>query len=326
MGILRIWLRCGPLSGAGAASCVYSKISDLSSNVYNQLATKEQILSFNAPLSKPSNSVSINLSSYVLKTSFDTSFNSLNSTKQNAFTCISPLIKNDVSNNISIDLSAYPLKIYVDGSLNTINTTLNTKQNISTFSTPMNKDVSNNVTIDLSAYALNNSLNASNITSGTLSISRGGIGKTTLSANQILIGNAATSILQSANLTWNNTTNTLSATNFVGSNTTTNILNYIDNGISTALATRNLNIIGDAAVVRIWRSGTFASPTSGGKPMHTACTLCTLCTLFKTCQTTENKTLEFRSRKGGDGIRPFKLTGIRRESLKLGRKGSAFNV
>ena len=66
--------------------------------------------------------------------------------------------------------------------------------------------------------------------------------------------------------------------------------------------------------------------TSGGKPMHTACTLCTLCTLFKTCQSTENKTLEFRSRKGGDGIRPFKLTGIRKESLKLGRKGRAFNV
>jgi hypothetical protein len=55
-------------------------------------------------------------------------------------------------------------------------------------------------------------------------------------------------------------------------------------------------------------------------------TACTLCTLFKTCQTTENKTLEFRSRKGGDGIRPFKLTGIRRESLKLGRKGSDLNV
>jgi hypothetical protein len=65
---------------------------------------------------------------------------------------------------------------------------------------------------------------------------------------------------------------------------------------------------------------------SGGKPMHTACTLCTPCTLFKTGQTTENKTLEFQSRKGGDGIRPFNLTGIRRESLKLGRKGSAFNI
>jgi hypothetical protein len=78
---------------------------------------------------------------------------------------------------------------------------------------------------------------------------------------------------------------------------------------------------GSAPVVRHQPEG-----TSGGKPMHTACTLCTLCTLFKSCQSTENKTLEFRSRKGGDGIRPFKLTGIRRESLKLGRKGGAFNV
>ena len=61
-----------------------------------------------------------------------------------------------------------------------------------------------------------NSLNASNVSSGTLSISRGGIGTTTLTANQILIGNTTTSILQSPNLTWNNTTNTLSASNFVG--------------------------------------------------------------------------------------------------------------
>ncbi len=47
-------------------------------------------------------------------------------------------------------------------------------------------------------------LNVSNATAGTLTVSRGGIGKvtTTLSANQILIGNTATSILQSANLTW----------------------------------------------------------------------------------------------------------------------------
>jgi hypothetical protein len=62
-----------------------------------------------------------------------------------------------------------------------------------------------------SGAALTN-LNASNVSSGTLSISRGGIGTTTLTANRLLIGNAATSILQSANLIWNNTTNTLSAT------------------------------------------------------------------------------------------------------------------
>ncbi len=57
------------------------------------------------------------------------------------------------------------------------------------------------------------SLNTSNVTLGSLSISRGGIGTPTLTANQILIGNAATSILQSPNLAWNNTTNTLSVSN-----------------------------------------------------------------------------------------------------------------
>jgi hypothetical protein len=81
---------------------------------------------------------------------------------------------------------------------------------------------------DLTAYALNTSLstlNASNITSGTLSIARGGIGTTTLSANQILIGNKTSSILQSANLTWNNTSNTLSATIFFGSGSGISSLN-----------------------------------------------------------------------------------------------------
>ena len=53
------------------------------------------------------------------------------------------------------------------------------------------------------------SLNASNVSSGTLPITRGGIGTTILSSNQLLIGNGTTSILQSANLIWNNTTNTL---------------------------------------------------------------------------------------------------------------------
>ena len=68
-------------------------------------------------------------------------------------------------------------------------------------------------------------LNASNVSTGTLSISRGGIGTTTLSANQILIGNSSTSILQSPNLTWNNTSNTLSSTNFSGSGSALTNLN-----------------------------------------------------------------------------------------------------
>ena len=138
--------------------------------------------------------------------------------------------KNDISNNISIDLSAYVLKTNFNNIIDTQNATLNTKEQILTFNSPLTR-TSNSVSINLSDYALNNSLNASNITSGTLSITRGGIGTTTLLANQILIGNTTTSILQSANLTWNNTSNTLSATNFVGSGSDITNLNY--NNIST---------------------------------------------------------------------------------------------
>jgi hypothetical protein len=99
-------------------------------------------------------------------------------------------------------------------------------------------------------------LNASNISSGTLSISRGGTGAATFTANQLLIGNAATSILQSPNLTWDNTTNTSSATNFVGSgagltslntsNVTLGTLTISRGGIGTTTLTANQILIGNA--------------------------------------------------------------------------------
>jgi hypothetical protein len=54
------------------------------------------------------------LSAYVLNTNFDLSLNDISNNKQNYFTCIEPLIKNDISNNITIDLSAYALNTYVD--------------------------------------------------------------------------------------------------------------------------------------------------------------------------------------------------------------------
>ncbi len=94
-------------------------------------------------------------------------------------------------------ISAYPLKINVDTSLNNLQ---NTKQDNLIFTSPLIKNVSNNVTIDLGAYALNNSLNASNVTSGTLTVFFGGIGTATLNNNQILIGNGTNAIYQSNNL------------------------------------------------------------------------------------------------------------------------------
>ena len=76
---------------------------------------------------------------------------------------------------------------------------LNLKQDIINCVSPLLKDSSNNITIDLSAYALKNNLNASNVTSGTLPVSFGGTGSTTLNNNQILIGNGTNSVLQSPN-------------------------------------------------------------------------------------------------------------------------------
>jgi hypothetical protein len=70
---------------------------------------KQNYLNCISPLIKNdiSNNISIDLSGYLLKSSFDSSYNSIISLKQNYLNCISPLIKNDVSNNISIDLSGY---------------------------------------------------------------------------------------------------------------------------------------------------------------------------------------------------------------------------
>ncbi len=61
--------------------------------------------------------------------------------------------KNEISNGVSIDWSGYVLNTHFDLSFND---TSNNKQNILTFSLPLNKDVSNNVSIDLSGYTIGN--------------------------------------------------------------------------------------------------------------------------------------------------------------------------
>jgi hypothetical protein len=59
------------------------------------------------------------------------------------------------------------------------------------------------------------SLNASNISSGTLTVDRGGTGANNLPLNQILIGNNTSSIFSTCLLTWDPTTDTLNG-KFVG--------------------------------------------------------------------------------------------------------------
>ena len=53
-------------------------------------------------------------------------------------------------------------------------------------------------------------LNSSNINLGTLNVSYGGTGTTTLASGQLLVGNTTSAVIQSVNLTWNNTSSSLS--------------------------------------------------------------------------------------------------------------------
>jgi len=108
---------------------------------------------------------------------------------------------------------------------------LNLKQNIINVTSPLIKnDISNNLSIDLSAYAFKNALNASNVTAGTLSVSFGGTGSTSLTSGQILIGSGTNPLLQTQNLTWNNTNNTLGTTNInVSGKITTSLLDVSGN-------------------------------------------------------------------------------------------------
>ena len=68
-------------------------------------------------------------------------------------------------------------------------------------------------------------LNASKITLGTLNVSQGGTGTTNLNNNQLLVGNGIETVIQSENLSWNNSTSTLIATNFSGIGSELTLLN-----------------------------------------------------------------------------------------------------
>jgi hypothetical protein len=100
-----------------------------------------------------------------------------------------------------------------------------------------------------------NTLNATNLSSGIVSVSRGGTGLGTLNTNQVLIGNGTNSLIQSTNLSWDNISNTLSATNFVGSgagltslnvsNALTGTLTVSRGGIGTTTLTSGQLLIGN---------------------------------------------------------------------------------
>ena len=97
-----------------------------------------------------------NLTVYAIKTNVDSSLNTISNTlsnKQNIFTCVSPLIKNDNSNNISIDLSGYLLSSTASSTYATISN-LSAKQNNLTFSNPF-LNTSNTITLKYNTAQFN---------------------------------------------------------------------------------------------------------------------------------------------------------------------------
>jgi hypothetical protein len=100
-------------------------------------------------------------------------------------------------------------------------------------------------------------LNASNISTGTLSVSRGGTGLNTIPLGSLLIGNGANTLLQTTNLSWDNTNSILNATNFSGSHS----------GSGAGLI--NLNVSNaNAGTLPIGRGGTGATTFISGRLLY----------------------------------------------------------
>ncbi len=156
-----------------------------------------------------------------------------------------------ITTNITIDIvdnytTDDPLKItlttgktYVFTTTN-ISTTWTAEQVLPAFYMEYRELYVNSIAANLS------SLNASNITSGTISlqhlptitVAKGGTGLQSLTSGSLLVGNGTSNVLQSNNLTWNNSTNTLSATNFVGNGS--GLTNISASNITGTISSSNL--------------------------------------------------------------------------------------
>ena len=95
-------------------------------------------------------------------------------------------------------------------------------------------------------------INAANIATGTLPVTRGGIGATSLTATQLLVGDGTNPVTSFSGLTWVSGTNTLVATNITGAGS--NITNINANNItlgtidSLRLPTATTSVLGGVKV------------------------------------------------------------------------------
>jgi hypothetical protein len=115
-------------------------------------------------------------------------------------------------------------------------------------------------------------LNATNVSDGTLAVTRGGTGANNFTGGRLLIGNGTNPITENGNLTWNGTTNTLTATNISGdgsrltainaSNVSTGILPLSQGGTGLSTFTANRILIGGTITLSqsaglVWNPSTF---------------------------------------------------------------------
>jgi len=109
---------------------------------------------------------------------------------------------------------------------------------------------------------------ATDITSGTLSVSRGGTGRSSLTANKVLVGNGTSAILYPTNLHWDNTNSRLGISDAtpsysldINGNMRTTSTTYLATsgsnvGIGTTNPTNKLHIENGTGAARIYVNGT----------------------------------------------------------------------
>jgi len=182
-------------------------------NYYNKTSTdtlltgKEAVLTFLLPLTRTSNTISIDLSLYLTSATASTTYATITNlnAKENTLTFSAPLTR--TTNTISIDLSSYL----------TSATASTTYQPILTFSSPMTKTGAN-VTIDLSTYdtiSARNTALSSYLTSATASTTYLKLDGTNSMVGSLNITSSGTNSLIFDNV-FNNNKIKLNSTNGIG--------------------------------------------------------------------------------------------------------------
>jgi hypothetical protein len=318
---------------------------------FNTLSTtvagKENTLSFTSPLTRSTNTIGIDLSAYPLKTYVDSSLNTIVSTKQNNLTFSNPF--SNTSNTITLKYNSSHFNIDASGNLALLSTSNNVNASsitsgilsVSYGGTGSTTLTAGQVLIGNGTSALTQSanlswnntsnilsatnflgdgsrltnINISNVASGALTVSRGGIGTTTLTAGQIIVGNGSNPVSQNQNLTWDNTNNRLG----IGVTNPSNILQVGGGGrLRISNGTTDYSLLGtidtDTSLnTRILISGNTRASNAGNIELYTTSTGSTIfyngiTEIFKILNTGQLSVIKDKWHKSNDGVDRFYYT------------------